>query len=130
MEVIRALEQTEDFGEAIRRWPSVFSGMQLIANRTTPEHRDFKSQPEWYDILATIGPYTDAWMTVPNIGVQLKYDSGTVIGLGGRVLQHAVPSFKGERVCYADFMRSNVHERMRVCNSGWSTVKGIVDTYL
>jgi hypothetical protein len=129
-EVIRALEQTEDFGEAIHQWPSVFSGMQLIANRMTHEHWDFKSQLEWYDILVIIGPYLEAWMTVPNIRVWLKYDSSTVISLSGQVLQHAVQSFNGERVCYADFMRSNVHERMRVCNSGWSTVKGIVDTYL
>jgi hypothetical protein len=43
-------------------------------------------------------------------------DSHWVLGL---TLEHAVDSFKGERVCYAYFMRDRVHEWAQVPGKDW-----------
>jgi len=40
-------------------------------------------------------------------------------GCGGKVLEHEVPSFEGDRVCYAYFMRDNVYEWAKVPCCNW-----------
>jgi hypothetical protein len=124
-ESLRTLGENAHFAEVVRTWPSAFSGMQVIANRLTEDHRDGQSRAEWYDVLTTIGPYTGAKFGLSNIGVKLRYDSGTILGLGGNILRHNVQEFDGERVCFAYFVRANVHERMGIPNPGWSTVENI-----
>jgi hypothetical protein len=124
-QVLIRLGNQSDLRDAAAQWASVFNGVQVIGNRTTPIHRDLKSRSEWYDMLASIGPYTESDMVLRNIGVRLRYNSGTIIGIGGRLIEHGVEDFEGERICFAYFMRANVHERMRVMNSGWSTVENI-----
>lgn len=124
------LGELSQLSEAVAEWPSVFSGSQIIANRKSVDHRDRQSRAEWYDILATVGPYEDGKMVLRNLGAELQYDSGTVVAIGGRVVRHEVMEFEGERVCYTNFIRAAVHERMRVQNSGWSTVNHILDTFM
>lgn len=105
------------------RWASVFSGVGVISNRDTLPHRDDQSRFNWYDIIATVGSYRDCNMELPGLGISLEYRPGTVVGISGRVLEHAVPSFKGDRVCYAYFMRNNVHEWAKVPGSDWMYTK-------
>jgi hypothetical protein len=127
--LIRLSDQA-DLQTTLATWASVFSGVQLIANRSTPIHRDSNSGSEWYDTLATIGPYTGGRMTLQNIGVELDYPSGTVVNIGGKVIQHGVEPVSGERVCFAYFMRTNVHQKMKVKNPGWITVEHINEQFL
>lgn len=94
----------------LSRWTSVFNGLSVICNRITPPHRDGSSRFAWHELLATLGDYTNCKLELPGLGVSLEYGPGTVVGLSGMLLQHAVPSFEGERVCYAYFMRSSVHK--------------------
>jgi len=105
----------------LRRWTSVFSGVSVICNRKTPLHRDSKSRFQWYDMLVSLGRYTDCDLDLPGLGVSLTYNPGTVVGLSGMMLEHAVPSFEGDRVCYAYFMRNKVHERMDVPGHDYMT---------
>ena len=51
--------------------------------------------------------------------MSLEYGPGMVVGLLGATLEHEVPRFKGERVCYAYFMRDNVHEWAGVSGYTW-----------
>ncbi|THH15727.1 hypothetical protein EW146_g4796 [Bondarzewia mesenterica] len=119
IECIEKLGDITDIGELVRRWPSVFNGVSVIAQRLTPPHRDGNSRAEWYDLLATIGPYQNGTFELPGIGVSFQYNSGTVIALCGQVLTHSVPNVDGERVCFAWFMRDNVHERLGIRARGW-----------
>lgn len=96
--------------DVLSRWTSVFNGVCLICNRDTPAHRDGNSAPHWYDLLVTLGEYNNCSLELPGVGISLKYDPGTVVGLSGMALEHKVASFEGQRVCYAYFMRDNVHE--------------------
>jgi len=79
---------------------------------------DFQS-PEKYDILATLGSYQKCHLELPGVGISLEYSPGTVVGILGNVLEHAVPTFEGDRVCYMYFMRNNMHEWANIPASDW-----------
>lgn len=109
--------------DVLSRWASVFSGVAVISNRSTAPHWDGSSRCNWYDILVTLGSYRNCNLELPGLGIILEYGPGTVVGLSGNVLEHAVPSFEGNRVCYAYFMRNNVHEYAKVPGSNWMYTK-------
>ena len=95
-------------------WPSVYSGIDIIVNRLTPPHRDAGSAASSYDLLISLGEgHADLHLT--DLGAQLKYWPGTLVFLTGRVLEHAVPEWKGgERVAVAHYMKDLLHDRMHV----------------
>jgi hypothetical protein len=105
--------------DVLSRWASVFNGVAVISNRCTPLHRDGSSRNHWYDILVTLGSYRNCNLELPGLGISLEYGPGTVVGISGSVLEHAVPGFEGDRVCYAYFMRNNVHEWANIPASDW-----------
>ena len=106
--------------DVLAKWTSVFNGVSVICNRLTPEHRDDQSRHHWYDLVISLGPYRNSNFELPGLGISLAYNPGTVVGLSGKMLGHAVPSFEGERVCYAYFMRDNVHEWAKVDGGTWT----------
>jgi hypothetical protein len=120
-ETISRLRDETDLGAVLCRWPTVFNGIAVISNRETPGHRDNNSRAEWYDILMTIGPYEDAVLELSGVGLRFRYNSGTMMQFGGRLLRHGVSRTEGERVCLAFYMRDNVHERMGVQAAPWMT---------
>jgi hypothetical protein len=115
---MRNLKDTEDIAE---EWQSVYSGISVICNRMTPSHRDSKGRPEWYDTLVSYsGPSTRPYLSIKDIGLHLKYSSGTVVALCGTIFEHQVSSWGvGDRVCYAHFMRESVRKRLDVTPAGW-----------
>ena len=120
-ETIKRLRGTPKIApeDVFRRWGSVFSGVSIISNRSTPPHRDGHSRKNWYDMLVTLGRYQNCKLELPGLGISLEYGPGTVVGISGAVIEHAVPSFEGDRVCYAYFMRNDVHEWAKVSASHW-----------
>jgi len=82
--------------DVVKLWYSIFNGAQVISNRETPVHRDNNSRSEWYDLLTTVGPYQEAILELPGVGLRFRYRSGTVIGLLRRVLSHGVSDADGE----------------------------------
>jgi hypothetical protein len=120
---IQELCQYEDLHPALASWPSVFNAVTILSNRETPLHRDNYSREQWYDILTTIGPYQQATLELPGIGLKLQYNPGTVVGFSGKILRHGVPQCDGERVCLAYYMRDKVHERMGVEAAQWMKYK-------
>lgn len=119
--VIRLRQNAEihPLGNVLDKWNTVFSGLSIICNRTTPVHRDTQSRSHWYDLLTALGPYQNCNLGLPGLGISLEYGPGTVVGLSGKVLEHQVLSYEGERVCYAYFMRSNVLEWAGVDGGSW-----------
>jgi hypothetical protein len=95
----------------IHLWCSFFSGIQVISNRTMPNHRDNGSAPADYDFLVSAGDHRNAWLVLEDIKAKLSYNPCTVVAISGRVLNHAMPDWEeGERLCIAHFTRDNVHE--------------------
>jgi hypothetical protein len=112
-----------DRQDVLRHWASAFSGVAVISNRRTPIHRDTGSRFNWYDLLVTLGRYQNCNLELPSLGISLDYGPGTVVGISGMVLEHEVPEVEGDRVCYAYFMRDNVHEWAKVPGSSWMDTK-------
>lgn len=106
--------------ETIHQWPSYYTGMQVIVNRTTPPHRDMGGSPSHYDLLVSGGTQTDARLRFREIGLDLSYPPGTIAVLCGRVFLHEVEEWgDGERICIAHMMKDNVHDRQDVARPRW-----------
>ena len=104
----------------ISLWPSCFTGMQVIVNRTTPRHRDKGGSPTLYDLLVSAGTHTTAKFKLPEIGLELSYLPGAVVILCGRVFLHEVEDWEGgERICVAHMMKDNVHDRQDIPRPIW-----------
>ncbi|KAA1476903.1 hypothetical protein DENSPDRAFT_785738, partial [Dentipellis sp. KUC8613] len=118
-EVIRDLRGQPDFYPVIMEWVSIFNGIQVIVNRRTKPHIDGHTRSPWYDVVCSVGPYTAAIFGLRKLGVYLAYPPGTLIALCGSFVEHEVPDFDGERICYAFFMRDSIHELLRKKSPGW-----------
>lgn len=86
-----------------RLWPSPFTAMSIIGNKSSSLHRDQKGVAPFFDLLTTIGNYTDGMIHTPALGLVFKYNPGTLMALCGKVLAHEVPRVNGERVCLVQY---------------------------
>jgi hypothetical protein len=101
-------------------WPCSFSGLAVISNRKTLDHRDAGGCHEWYDLLVAAGTYQKAYLDIWDIGARFEYQPGTAIAVCGKLFKHAVYEWEGgERLCYAHYMRNNVLDRLHMEKSGW-----------
>jgi hypothetical protein len=118
LQKLRQLDSTKDIA---RHWQSVCTAIQIISNRVTPAHRDRRGRPEWYDILLNYsGREGTPRFLVKDLGMDLEYSSGTVIGFCGSIFEHEVGSWGvSDRVCYAHFFRESVRKRLDVPPAGW-----------
>ncbi|KAF8260299.1 hypothetical protein EI94DRAFT_1611517 [Lactarius quietus] len=107
--------------DVLRQWTSILNSIAVICNHLTPPHQDSESRRKWYDLLVTLGCYQNCNLELLGLGLSSKYGPGTVVGILGVTLEHEVPSFDGERVCYAYFMRDNIHEWAKVSGNSWMT---------
>lgn len=120
--MLRKLRDLRYTDKISREWQSVYSGITVISNRVTPPHRDSKGRPEWFDTLASYcNGGSTPYLSIRDLGLKLQYSSGTVAAFCGTVLEHEVKSWgRGDRVCYAHYMRENVRERLNVPPAGWA----------
>ena len=107
---------------ALAGWASPFTGISVMVNRVTPTHRDTQGRHPWFDILVTHGPYSECRMELRSLGVRLEYNSGTMVGVCGKAVPHAVSECIGEHACIAYYMRDSVHSRLGVPAGGWMDV--------
>jgi hypothetical protein len=114
------MQNMEELEHAVRDWSSVFSVMSVIVDRGSPLHRDSGTVPSAYDLLVTIGGDEDIAMSWPGLGVKVSYSTGTAVLFSGYVLAHGVPASNSERLCFAYYMKDNVHERFSVKTPPWS----------
>jgi hypothetical protein len=100
----------------------VFLGITSITNRVILAHKDKFGNQSWYDQVVTLETYELATLILPELGVTLQYNLGTVIQFCGILLMHLVSGWdKGYRVCHASFFRKDVFERLEVELPDWST---------
>ena len=120
IEAMTKMGSRPDLADVLSLWYSIFNGVQVISNREAPVHRDHSTRWEWYDLLATVGPYDTTFFALPGVGIRFLYGSGTVIGICGRVLRHGVSEADGERISLAYYMRENVQRRLETRYAGWN----------
>lgn len=135
MEGMKGLKEYADqsdrnMAKALTNWSSVFTNMQLIANRLAPLHRDPNSHAPWFDLLCTIGEYEEGYMYMPSLGIILEYPPGTIVAFSGRLLRHGVNKVDGERYTMAYYMRPSVHRWLGVTRSHWVNIKNLRGTLM
>ena len=91
-------------------------GVPIICNRETPSHRDAQANPQWYDILATMGSYQELHFHLMGLGMSFHYPPGTVIALCGKLLTHACESTSSLHMEITHLPAGMGHYRRR-----WST---------
>jgi hypothetical protein len=107
----------------VELWPSVYTGMQVIVNRVTPLHRDEGGSPQHYDVLVSTGKHMNTSLKIPELGLSFSYSAGTLVSFCGKILFHEVAGWKGERVCFAHFVKDTVHERLELRRPTWPKVQ-------
>ncbi|TFK59008.1 hypothetical protein BDN72DRAFT_865503 [Pluteus cervinus] len=98
--------------DVLTGWTSVFSAIAIVLNRETPTHRDMQSPATGLDVMLTVGPYSEAWMVLETLGVDLLYRSGTMVALSGSLIPHGVECSEVGRLCLSFYMRYAVHENL------------------
>jgi hypothetical protein len=121
LEMLRSLRQLDGTEATAQKWQSVYTGIAVVCNRLSPAHRDSKSKAEWFDTLLSYSDIgTSPRLLLTDIGLDLEYSSGTVVGCCGMVLKHEVELWgMGDRICLAHFMRESVRKRLNVNPAGW-----------
>jgi hypothetical protein len=121
MEAIKTLKKSNKDHDNLQLWPTAFSAIGVIVNRKTLAHRDQGGWKSCFDILVAAGTYKECYLEVADAGASFEYKPGTAIAICGKLLRHSVPRWNGgERICYAHYMRNNVHNRLQVEQSGWN----------
>ncbi|KAG1797523.1 uncharacterized protein BJ212DRAFT_1223908, partial [Suillus subaureus] len=106
--------------ETLQYWASVFTILSVISNRQTPNHRDHLSIPECFDILTTVGKYSNAHMSVPSLQLEFRYDPSCMIAFSRRIVRHGVHEVEGDWIAWAWYMRDSVHIYAGVPTCRWA----------
>ena len=99
---------TDSLGPVRRLWPCPFTAFSIISNRETDLHRDGKGFTPYYDIITTLGHYSDGRFEVPGIGLRFQYNPGTIVGICGKALAHGVAEVDGIRYCLVQYFHRSV----------------------
>ncbi|KAG1895262.1 uncharacterized protein F5891DRAFT_984344 [Suillus fuscotomentosus] len=120
--IIQELQGSDRTSPPICDWPSIFSGLEIIANCTTLLHRDFGGAPSLFDLLISLCSGHEAKLTLADVGAELNYYPGTMVFIYRKVLQHSIgPWGPGERLVNAHFMRDKIHSRVGVSRPPFPT---------
>ncbi|KAG0696450.1 hypothetical protein DFH29DRAFT_879362 [Suillus ampliporus] len=67
--------------ETLQYWASVFNSLSVISNQQTPNHRDHLSIPECFDILTSVGNYSNARMSMPSLQLEFSGRGSDCLGM-------------------------------------------------
>ncbi|KAG1859311.1 hypothetical protein DFJ58DRAFT_658342 [Suillus subalutaceus] len=95
-------------------------------NWCSPFHRDPLSHSQWFDVMTSIGNYGGARMKMPNIGIEIVYDSGAMAVGSGRIIRHGVDVVDGDQIAWVWYMRDDVHEFIDMPRADYSRYESIV----
>jgi len=98
------------------RWPSPFTCIELLVNRSTGLHHDTGGSWTMHDVLASFGSGHDAVFHIHELGADICFPPGSLIMLLSKMFQHSADWTIGERICVAHFMKDQVHDRVGVAS--------------
>lgn len=91
-------------------WPSIYPGMDIIANRISPQHTDMGGAVTFYDHLVCFGQDHNARLFLNELDGHFTYGPGTSVLFPGKALAHSVPEWSGgERLVIAHYAKDEVH---------------------
>ena len=120
-EVLQCLATVSECGDVLATWPTVFHTVSIISNRSSPLHRELKGCFPYFDLLVSVGDYSQAPLELWPLGLQLQNSSGTICGVSGKAFLHGVAEPDGPRFCHALYMRKDLQEFVTVKPCSWMT---------
>ncbi len=114
----------QDLGEQCFIWPTVYTGLDVIANRLTPEHRDKGGANTFFDHLVNLGWDKDVQLCVKELDARFAYGPGTCILFSGKAFTHSVTACSEERVMLAHYSKEAIHHRLKVARPAMPTQLG------
>lgn len=102
--------QLQETIDCLRDWASVFTALAVMCNRCSPLHHDPLSQLQWFDGMTSVGNYGMGRMRMPNIGIEIVYDSSVMAAVSGRIVRHGMDEVDGDRITWIWYMQDDVHE--------------------
>ena len=76
-----------------KKWQFVYIRIAIIFNWVTPPHQDCKGKREGFDLLMNYAAdESKPNLLIYDLGLELEYSTGTVVGLCGTVFEHEVRS--------------------------------------
>ncbi|EJD35677.1 hypothetical protein AURDEDRAFT_43138, partial [Auricularia subglabra TFB-10046 SS5] len=81
-----------------------FHGRSLIYNRATPLHADRRDPKQNLTPILTVGDYSTGTLYIPELGLEIAYEPGTLVLLRGGLLKHRVEFNGGQRIGIAHFL--------------------------
>ncbi|KAG1722288.1 uncharacterized protein EDB91DRAFT_1063980, partial [Suillus paluster] len=83
---------------ASKHWASIYTGVSIMCNYQSPNHRDLKCPPKAFDILTCIGNYPHTIMQLTNLGIELAYNTGVMVSYSGCLVRHGICIDKGDQM--------------------------------
>ncbi|KAG1840336.1 hypothetical protein F4604DRAFT_1598935, partial [Suillus subluteus] len=93
-------------------------------------HCDALSHAQWFDAMLSVGGYGPARMWMPNIGIEIAYNSGVMVAASGRIVWHGVDNVNGDRISWVWYMWDDVHQFVDVPRAEYSKYMSIIDDSL
>ncbi|KAG2112326.1 uncharacterized protein F5147DRAFT_572755 [Suillus discolor] len=103
-------KQLQEIIDCLRDWASVFTTLAVMCNRCSPLHRNPLSQSQWFNGMTSVGNYGMGRMRMPNIGIEIVYNSSVMAAVSGRIVRHGMDEVDGDRIAWIWYMRDDVHE--------------------
>ena len=73
-------------------------------------------------MLIAVGEYDHGRLSLPGLGLILRYNPGTVAAFSGKIMQHGVTCI-GNHACIAYYMHDNVLAWLKEPHINWTNVK-------
>jgi hypothetical protein len=106
-------------------WPTVYPGMDVIANRLSPPHYDESGTKNFFDHLISFGEGHNAKLYIEEFHSTFNYQPGTSVLFSGKVLKHSVSEWSGgERVVIAHYGKDDVQAKLEVARPSLPTQLG------
>ncbi|KAG1724466.1 hypothetical protein EDB19DRAFT_1644561 [Suillus lakei] len=120
-------KKLDEMGDHLREWASVFAALTIMCNWCSPLHHDPLSHPQWFDVMTTFGNYGIASMKMPNLGIEIAYPPGCMVGGSGRIIRHGLDMADGDRTAWVWYMKDDVHEFVDSLRVGYSEYWSLTD---
>ena len=114
------VDDEEELYTVLMHWTPPFSALSVITNQSTPVHHDTKGCNKWIDVLVPLGEKNSTGiMTFPGLGISIKYNQSTVVGVAVKMISHRAVFEGGDRACISYYMHNKVHKRLGVPAGTW-----------
>ena len=89
-EVMNKLKVDPITGKYVFFWPTIYSGLSPITNRTSRKHRNHFGAYFWYNQVVIFRSYKLAIFHLPKLEATFQYNSGTVVQFCGNLLLYSI----------------------------------------